>query len=227
MGGAYVKAPCVGQDSFFGEEDSFGTALALSTDGSALAVGAPFESSAFTGAFAPGGAGYQAALDNDDTLESGGVTVYRHSDADRWETEAFVKAPVADEEDDFGTTLALSEDGSALAVGAPFEGSRFTGAFAPGRRGCQTVLESGSASDSGTVTVYRRSDSARNVEAFVKAPVVGRNDRFGIALALSEDGSALAAGAPSEDGGALSQPVGDGSADAGNAVNGSGAVYLY
>ena len=215
-------------------EDNFGRALALSADGSTLAVGAPFESSAFTGAFAPGAPGYQAALASNDSDESGAVTVYRRSNTNRWAIEAFVKAPKADAGDSFGLALALSSDGATLAVGAPFEDSRRTGTFAPGDTDYTAALDSNASfrnvpgKESGAVIVYRRLDTnAWKIEAFVKAPVEGRNDNFSTALALSEDGTTLAAGAPSEDGGALSRPVGGGSADTGNAVKDSGAVYLY
>ena len=54
--------------------------------------------------------------------------------ADSTAATGYVKAPVAGPGDYFGWALALSADGSALAVGAPYEGSSATGAFAPGRR---------------------------------------------------------------------------------------------
>ena len=217
---AFVKAPRASAD------DHFGVVLALSTDGATLAVGAPHEDSASTGTFVPGGTGYQAALASDDASVSGAVTVYRRSGSS-WRVEAFVKAPVADANDIFGTALALSADGAMLAVGAPFEKSTSIGVFVSGGTGYQTALDSDGAYRSGAVTVYRRSGSAWSVGAFVKAPNAGAGDWFGIALALSADGSALAVSARNEDGGTLSQPVGGDSADAGNAVNNSGAVYLY
>ena len=219
---AFVKAPVTG------EFDQFGSALALSADGATLAVGAPEEDSASTGTFAaPGGMGYQAALDSDGAVNSGAVTVYRRSEGNDWEIEAFVKAPVAGA-DQFGEALALSADGATLAVGAPEEDSVSAGTFtASDGDGYQAALGSGGASGSGAVTVYRRSDSTWSVEAFVKAPVAGADDQFGDALALDSNGTTLAVGAINEDGGALSQPVGGNNADAVNAVEDSGAVYLY
>ena len=192
---AFVKAPNAGF------RDGFGHALALSADGSVLAVGAPYEDSLATGAFAPGDPGYQAALDSDGAsdYESGAVTVYRRPPAGRWAVEAFVKAPVAGYRDYFGWALALSADGSALAVGTDQEDSSATGAFAPGDPGYQAALESEGAEDSGAVTVHRRSAAGRwALEAFVKAPVSGPGDRFGTAVALSADGEALAVGASGE-----------------------------
>ena len=223
---AFVKAPKAG------DGDLFGTALALSRDGATLAVGAPFEDSTSTGTFALDDVGYQAALDNDGTGNSGAVTVYRRSEDNDWGIEAFVKAPKAGGGDQFGLALALSEDSSALAVGARFEDSASIGAFtAPNGTGYQTALDSGDAGNSGAVTVYRHPAGAGawTVGNFVKAPNTGGGDEFGAAVALSGDGITLAVGALDEDGGPLSesQPVGGDSADAGNAVNNSGAVYLY
>ena len=190
---AFVKAPVAGAG------DGFGHALALSADGAALAVGAPHEDSSATGAFAPGGDGYQAALDSDGAYSSGATYVHRRSAAGRWVLKAFVKAPVADAGDGFGHALALSADGSTLAVGAPHEDSSAAGACAPTDAGYRTALDSGGGERSGAAYVHRRSAAGRwALEAFVKAPLSGIGDNFGSALALSADGSTLAVGAPDE-----------------------------
>ena len=223
----FVKAPVAGFN------DQFGTALALDSSGTTLAVGAPFEASASAGVFtAPDGEGYQAALDSDDAGNSGAVTVYRRSGS-AWSVETFVKAPVAGGGDQFGTALALDSSGTTLAVGAPFEGSASTGTFtAPDGEGYQAALDSDDAGNSGAVTVYRRSGSEWSVETFVKAPVAGFNDQFGTALALDSSGATLAVGAPFEasaSAGVFAAPDGEGyqaaldSDDAGN----SGAVTVY
>ena len=189
----YFKAPNVGA------YDHFGLSVALSADGDTLAVGAPLDDSAATGTFVPGGTGYQAALDSDGASDSGAVTVYRRSGS-AWRVEAFIKAPNADSYDWFGRALALSADGATLAVGAPWDGSASTGAFAPGDAGYQAALDSDGAPNSGAVTVYRRSVSAWRVEAFVKAHA-DAYDYFGDSLALSADGDTLAVGASASTGG--------------------------
>ena len=247
---AFVKAPRLG-----GDDERFGWALALSADGATLAVGAPFENSSHTGAFAPSDADYQAAVDSNGSAESGAVTVYRRSDADRWEIEAFVKALNTRPSDraaghNFGRALALSTDGATLAVGAPFEDSSHTGTFAPGDEDYQAALDSNGpldrrgvcgyyACDSGAVTVYRRSGSAWSVEAFVKAPATYSLDRsgnrFGTALALSADGSALAVGEPQFDGASTGTFALDdvdyralrGALRGGTTAKNSGAVTVY
>ncbi len=62
---AYLKAPNAG------EEDWFGSTLALSADGELLAVSASEEDSSATGVFHPGDAGYAAALASDGAESSG------------------------------------------------------------------------------------------------------------------------------------------------------------
>ena len=126
-------------------------------------------------------------------------------------------------------------------MGAFGEDSASTGTFAPSDAGYQAALDDNSVHsvfhynldhdpsdsssdefletevgiDAGAAYVYRRSEGNDwEIEAFVKAPKAG-------------DGDTLAVGASHEDGGALLQPVGGGSADAGNAVEHSGAAYLY
>ena len=226
----YIKPPNAGASPELG--DDFGEALALSADGSTLAVGAPREGSSATGAFAPGDAGYQAALDNEGADVSGAVTVYRRSGS-AWSVEAFVKAPVAGYFDTFGEALALSADGATLAVGAPGEGSTFTGAFAPTDPGYRAALDSYGAYGAGAAYVHRRSVAGRwTLEAFIKAPKAGARDQFGWAIALSADGAALAVGATDEDSAATGAfaPTDAGYYQAAlesDGAEGSGAVYVY
>ena len=212
--------------------DEFARFFALSGDGATLAVGAYNEDSGSIGAFAPGDAGYQAALSSGGASNSGAVTVYRRSAAGRWAIEAFVKAPhrVLNSKfgAQFGISVDLSSNGVVMAVGSTGENSSFSGVFVPGVEGYQGALDDDSVDSSSAAYVYRRSDTGRwAIEAFVKAPNPDADDNFGTVLALSGDGSALAVQAPFEDGAALPQPVGGRSADTENAVEDSGAVYLY
>ena len=224
---AFVKAPVAGAG------DGFGSALALSADSSLLAVGAFQEDSAFSGMFAPGDLSYQSALDNGGAIDSGAAYAYRRSEGanPRWNLEAFVKAPFSDVGDGFGSALALSSDGSLLAVGAFQEDSASAGTFAPGDVAYQAARGNGDAIDSGAAYAYRRSEGADptwSLEAFVKAPVAGDGDGFGGALALSADGDTLAAGALNEDGRAQPQPLSGFHEEVSVDVeSNSGAVYLY
>ena len=217
--------------------DLFGSAVALSGDGGALAVGASlFEGSAPSGAFsssALSGPLREAALVSDDSTNTGAVYVYRR-DGSRWALEAFIKASRADDDDQFGTAVALDESGQTLAVGAPNEDSSATGAFAPDDGGYLSALANDGSffsANSGAVYVYRRSTTGQwRVEAFVKASVVD-GDEFGSAVALAGDGATLAVGVRDED--SLSDGVfapADSdypSALAGGGGANAGAVYVY
>ena len=188
----YFKAPVAGSVDFFGD------AVALSSDGTVLAVGAPFEDSSATGALAPSDPLWAAALADGGAGGSGAVYVYRRSG--RWALDAFVKAPVAGAGDRFGEAVALSSGGAVLAVGAPFEDSSATGALAPSDPPWAAALADDGVRWSGAAYVYRRgSDGRWAAEAFVKAPAADIDDFFGGALALSADGRTLAVGADGED----------------------------
>ena len=229
---AFLKAPK--SDS----SDNFGAALALSADGGTLAVGATGNDSSHAGAFAPGDAGYQAALDSGAAADTGAVTVYRRSSTGQWTVAAFVKAPNPGRHYRFGVSLDLSSNGVVMAVGSSGEDSSFSGVFVPDGDDYQDALDnvdldttndrddlSGGA---GAAYVYRRSDDGRwALEAFVKPPNSQARDDFGTGVALSGDGDTLAAGAPYEDGAVLDRPVDGGHIPDSGGVDSSGAVYLY
>ncbi len=172
----YVKA------SNTGAYDAFGRRVALSADGSRLAVTADREASDETGT---GGSGA-----NDNAAQSGAVYVFARNGS-TWIEEAYIKAHNTDSEDWFGGSLALSGDGSRLAVGASQEDSNETGVGGSGT--------DNSATNSGAVYVFARSGSTWTQEAYVKASNTGAEDRFGASVALSGDASRLAVGANAED----------------------------
>ncbi len=100
----------------------FGNAVALSGDGNTLAVASYFESSVSTGI--DGDETY--TTDDNYSQKSGAVYVFAYDDG-TWEQSAYIKAPYAEENDYFGSSLSLSADGSRLAIGAPQEDSSATG----------------------------------------------------------------------------------------------------
>jgi hypothetical protein len=187
--------------------DRFGFCVGLSGDGNTLAVCGYDEDGAARGVNGPvdeGAAGSGAAY----------VFVRRGS---AWTQEAYIKASNTIRNSAFGSSLALSADGSTLAVTAADEDS-----LSRGIDGDQTsaVMDEGSA---GAVYVYARSDGAWRQQAYVKSFNIGPTDLFGIRMALSRDGSVLAAGAPGQAGGGrgLNANPEDFSAPE------SGAVYVF
>lgn len=192
-----------------GEGDQFGFSVALSGDGGTLAVGAPMESSAANRIN-----GNQA---DDSAYRAGAVYVYTRSGS-TWLQQAYVKASNAGEFDQFGFVVALSGDGNTLAVGAPFESS--------GAAGINRDQAGDSVPNSGAVYVFRRSGGAWSQQAYIKASNAGEaddGDTFGFSLALSDDGSTLAVGTPSED----SSAAGIDGNQADNSAIGAGAVYVF
>ncbi|MDC0668618.1 FG-GAP repeat protein [Nannocystis radixulma] len=174
---AYLKASNTGQG------DSFGAAVALSADGTTLAVGAPYE-----GSKSPGIDGDQS----DDSLMSGAAYVFvmKH---EVWTQQAYIKASNPGLQDGFSYAIALSLDGNTLAIGAPFEFSVTPGV--DDEQPNQWAL------NEGAVYVFSRLGQTWQQDAYIKAPNVDVVDFFGASLALSGDGGVLIAGAPGESGG--------------------------
>ncbi len=196
---AYIKA------SNTGEFDNFGYSVALSADGSTLAVGAPSEASAATG-----DGGDQA---DNSAGSSGAVYVFARRGTS-WFQEAYVKASNTGVFDFFGGSLALSADGSTLAAGAYAEDSA-----ASGIGGDQA---NDSAPDAGAAYVFTRSGTRWSQQAYVKASNTEGGESFGASLALSSDGSTLAVGAFGEN----SAATGVGGDQADDSAPWAGAVYV-
>jgi hypothetical protein len=198
---AYVKASNTEAD------DAFGTSIALSGDAHTLAVGAPGEDSEGTG------------IDDDEqednsSADAGAVYLFTRQ-MGTWTQTAYVKASNTDEGDHFGQTVALNQDGSTLAVGAPEEASNATG--------IDDDDGNDSAEGSGAVYVYVRDDVAWEQRAYVKAFNTDELDHFGDSLALSDDGMTLAVGAPDES----SSAAGIDGDQSDNSLAHAGAIYVY
>ena len=197
---AYVKA------SNPNARDYFGISVSLAMNGTRLAVGAWSEDSGATGV-----GGDQA---DNGAIQSGAVYVFARTGT-TWTQEAYVKASNTQGGDNFGISVSLSSDGTRLAVSARNEGSSATGVGG-------NQLDN-SASGSGAAYVFSRTGTTWAQEAYVKASIAGTSDWFGASVALSSDGTVLAAGARYESSSATS--VGSDQAD--DTALGSGAVYVY
>jgi hypothetical protein len=202
---AYLKA------SNPGNNDQFGSLVALSADGNTLAVSAYFEDSRAIGVN-----GDQA----DNSMEqSGAVYVFVRTGA-VWSQQAYLKASntgEAEDGDQFGFSLALSDDGNTLAAGAISEDSadaRINGNQADN-----------SASSAGAVYVFVRAGSRWSQQAYIKSSSpngADANDLFGYSVGLSADGNTLAVGSYDEAG---SSNVINGPED--NNAPGTGAVLIF
>ncbi|HEX4418807.1 MAG TPA: DUF4215 domain-containing protein [Kofleriaceae bacterium] len=190
---AYVKA------SNTDANDHFGFALALSADGSTLAVGAFGEDSA-------------SATDQTDNsaMDAGAAYVFTRSGT-TWTQQAYIKASNRNAGDSFGKAVALSGDGATLAVGAISEDSSATGV-----NGNQA---DGTALDSGAAYVFTRTGTAWTQQAYVKASNTGAGDNFGASVGLSTDGATLAVGAINE--------AGNGTSQADDSDASAGAAYVF
>ena len=139
-----------------GAYDNFGYSVALSSDGTTLAVGASGEASAATG--------INVGQSDNTASNAGAVYVFTRSGT-AWSQQAYIKASNTGGGDRFGGSVALSSDGSTLAVGAYGETSAATGI-----NGDQS---DNTASNAGAVYVFTRSGTAWGQQAYIKASNTG------------------------------------------------------
>lgn len=233
--------------------DLGGTSVAISADGTTIAIGSVGEAS--------NAIGVDGDASDNSMPYSGAIYVFRRSGS-VWSQEAYIKAFNPDANDLVGFTLALSADGNVLVTTAPNEQSNAVGIGgdptnnSAGANGAAYVFRrtagtwaqdayihapyvgfsfgySAEMSADGnviaiadyleTVFVFRYVASAWTVDATIHPSSTGMFDQFGQKLALSADGNTLAAGVQLED----SAAVGVGGNEADNSATDSGAVYVF
>lgn len=155
--------------------DLFGSAVAMSRDGSTLAVGAELK--------AQGPGGWLAWWADGGVHRAGAVYVFLRT-PQGWVQQAQLAATQPVPGSGFGFSLSLSDDGSTLAVGAPFE----SGVAAH-------------ADEQGAVHVFDRVGSRWS--APLRLAAAQGTDRFGVSVSLSGLGDVLAIGTPGQDGEAV------------------------
>jgi hypothetical protein len=213
---AYLKASNTEMNDHFGNGGTLeGHGVALSGDGSTLAVGAPNESSS-----AKGINGNQ----NDNSLYSAGAVYVFVNRNNAWTQQAYIKTSNPGQSDKFGYVVSLSQDGNTLAVAAVWEASA-----AKGINGDQN---DNSIPQAGAVYIFTRAGTTWSQQAYIKASNTGEagvgdqfgdGDEFGFSIGLSADGNTLAVGAIGEDSGA--KGINGDQND--NSLMGSGAVYVF
>ncbi|MBX3722687.1 MAG: FG-GAP repeat protein [Turneriella sp.] len=200
---AYLKTP---NPSF---TIQLGYSVAISGD--TIVAGAPFEKS------------NQTTITNGSTASSdtsagasGAAYVFKRTGT-TWVQEAYLKAPNAETQDQFGISVAIS--GDTIVVGANQEDSN-QATITNG----STASGNNSASNSGAAYVFKRTGSMWAHEAYLKAPNPEANDEFGIAVAIS--GDTVVVGAQYEDSNQTTITNGA-SASSNNGASNSGAAYVF
>jgi hypothetical protein len=200
---AYLKAGNTAADQ------RFGFSVGVSED--SVIVGAPGERSGQTGVInSAGGSG-------DTSAENAGAAYVFLRSGGNWTQQAYLKAGNTEEDDGFGTSVAIS--GDTAVVGAPGEDSATTGVdHIPGGAG-----DNGSDS-SGAAYVFTRSGSNWSQQAYAKAGNTAESGQFGISVSLS--GDTLVVGSNGEPSGKTGVTEGaGGSSD--TSASGAGAAYVF
>jgi hypothetical protein len=213
---AYIKASNTKTDGHFGNGGTLeGHGVALSGDGSTLAVGTPYESS--------GARGINGNQNDNSVYSSGAVYIFVQRN-NTWSQQAYIKASNPGQSYKFGFHVSLSQDGNTLAVSAPGEASAAKGIN--GDQNDKSIPQAGAA------YVFTRNGTTWTQQAYIKAsntgePGVGdqypEGDQFGFSIGVSADGNTLAVGAIGEDSGAM----GINGDQNDNSQPGSGAVYVF
>lgn len=153
--------------------DVYGSAVALSRDGTTLAVGADLKA---------------LGRPADGLPAAGAVYVYTRT-PQGWREQARLRATVPTSGGGFGHSISLSDDCSLLAVGAPFESHNAAGTAA------------GAAGDQGAVYVFSRRDGGWDLPSRLLASRSRSFDWFGMSVSLSGQGDTVAVSAHRHDGG--------------------------
>ncbi len=131
--------------------DKFGTAISLSSDGSLLAVGAP-----------------SVTLEGTSSTEVIGAVYLFEQSQSTWQQKHFIRG----EGGSFGSSVDISYEGDALAVGAMHHEM------------------------TGSAYVFTPTDEGWQQQAFLKANDADPSDWFGTSITIDATGDTLAVGAP-------------------------------
>jgi hypothetical protein len=189
----------------------FGSSVALSADGSTLAIGAPYEASAATGV-------NDTALQHDSSQSAAGAVYVFTKSGGTWAQTAYVKASNARSNSFFGESVSLNGDGTVLAVGAFGESSAATGInnTTPGQSDT-------TAANAGAVFIFVNTAGTWAQTTYVKPLNTRAGNRFGNAVSLSASGTSLAVGSFLE----ASNAVGINGNENDTSDSSAGAAYLF
>ncbi|MCG6194168.1 putative Ig domain-containing protein [Leptospira sp. FAT2] len=215
---SYIKAPNAEVS------DQFGKWIAI--DGDTLVVGAPIEDSNQTSISNSLGPNLTPAGDNDAATFSGAAYVFRRTGA-TWAFEAYLKAPNAEVNDQFGEVVAIDRD--TIVVGSFFETSNQTSISNSLGPNLTPAGDDDSIGNAGAAYVFRRTGSTWAFEAYLKPPNIEVNDLFAKSIAV--DGDTVVIGANAEDSNqtSISNSLGPNLTPAGDddSAGNSGAAYVF
>ncbi|PJZ37693.1 hypothetical protein CH354_11255 [Leptospira levettii] len=200
---AYLKA------SNIEANDRFGTSVSISGD--TIVVGSGFEDSNQT-TITNG-----ATASSDNTASASGAAYVYQRAGSSWVEEAYLKAPNADANDQFGNKVAIS--GNTIVVGAFSESSNQT-TITNG----PTASADNSANIAGAAYVFQRTGSSWTHQSYLKPPNAEANDNFGITVAI--EGNTILVGSIFEDNNQTTVTNGSMPNDD-NSLSNSGAVYVF
>lgn len=170
----YFKSTAV--TAYSGQE--YGSGVVLSGDGNSMAV---------TG----------SKLSSSDPEHSGVVHLYRRDSVGTWRLKNVVKPltdpadpAVMEENDNFGRSVSLSDDGKVVAIGYP--GYNF-----------DSLVDSEDKVNTGAVLIYRYDETSeqwKRVPGLLRTELALRqaNSEYGYGVSLNSDGTKLAVGAPGQ-----------------------------
>lgn len=207
--------------------DLLGFSVALSFDGNTLAAAAFDEDGS--------GRGINPAYDNK-SISSGALYIFTRQNG-AWSQQAYIKGSKGETSDGFGFATAISDDGNTVAVGSGDEACLTPGIDPPG---CADDAPPGRGANIwvGAAYVFVRSGTTWSEQTFIKAPNARPYNSFGVRLALSRDGNALAVTSYLEDSAGrgvrppmvqqfLIQAIFNGWREHRNEAEESGAAYLF
>ena len=171
-----------------GAGDWFGRAVAVASDGETALIGAPFDQQ-------PNG-------------EHAGSAYVFSKTGGSWSQEAKLAAEDGDSNDEYGSAVALSSDGSTALIGAPSDEDP-NGSTAPTS---SQVVDGG---PGGSAYVCTRTDGSWSQKAKIAANDGDARDEFGNAVAVS--GTTAVIGAPNDE-----DPNGPSSG-----IGGAGSAYVF
>jgi hypothetical protein len=135
-----------------------------------------------------------------------------------WSHQARIQSENAETQDSLGYSLAISEDGNTIASGAADEDC-LKGGINPS--GCEN--DQASNQSSGAAYVFVRNGTTWSQQVFLKASKPGKEDWFGVRIAISGDGNTVAVGAQNQS----SAATGINGKEDDRSAPQAGAVYFF